>query len=417
MQVAMDRLFQYLSITSFPSSLAAGGLLLATLLALPQNMATMLASQLRPGAHLLARWLPLFFLPPLISLPITTMRGTFASSREAFLALITLVVGFVFTLYTTASSVVLIRTWQHDRASAPKTTHPYSVGERSTMNNVTSTATTATQVLPFSRPTLNLLLLLISMAAPAAIARSPVQLGAQQVLLILATATSYVGSTRCLPLKLTSIVHPLVWCVATTWTTMVLLCRASSHTSTFSSLLKLYPGKILVTFLGPAVISLAMAIYDRRQLVWDNAWAVTGGVVTATVGGLWGTALWVRWLGLSQVLRRTLLSRNITTPLALAITRILQGHPAVAVSACVVTGLLGANVGAFLLDLSGIQDDGIARGLGMGAAAHGLGTAAMANEKEAFPFSAIGMALVASVSTVLVSIPVVRTTILNLALD
>ena len=36
----------------------------------------------------------------------------------------------------------------------------------------------------------------------------------------------------------------------------------------------------------------------------------------------------------------------------------------------------------------------VARGLAMGAAGHGLGTAAMVEEKQAFPFAAIMMALV-----------------------
>ena len=44
----------------------------------------------------------------------------------------------------------------------------------------------------------------------------------------------------------------------------------------------------------------------------------------------------------------------------------------------------------------------------MGASGHGLGTAAMAEEPEAFPFAAIAMALNAALSTVLVSLPAFR---------
>ena len=54
--------------------------------------------------------------------------------------------------------------------------------------------------------------------------------------------------------------------------------------------------------------------------------------------------------------------------------------------------------------------------LGIGAAAHGLGTAAFANEKDAFPFAAIAMALTASACTVLVSVPLVKRSVLKLAL-
>jgi len=86
-----------------------------------------------------------------------------------------------------------------------------------------------------------------------------------------------------------------------------------------------------------------------------------------------------------------------------------------AVSMVVVTGLIGANFGAAILDAVGIKD-AVARGLGIGAAAHGLGTAAFANEKDAFPFAAIAMALTATAATVTVSIPIFRQSLVQLAL-
>lgn len=57
-----------------------------------------------------------------------------------------------------------------------------------------------------------------------------------------------------------------------------------------------------------------------------------------------------------------------------------------------------------------------ARGLAQGGSAHGLGTAAMVDEPTAFAFSAVAMALTATASTVLVSIPPVRAALLSIAL-
>jgi putative effector of murein hydrolase len=85
------------------------------------------------------------------------------------------------------------------------------------------------------------------------------------------------------------------------------------------------------------------------------------------------------------------------------------------VSMVVITGLIGANFGATLLDYFGVRDP-VARGLAIGSAAHGLGTAAFVDEKDAFPFAAISMALTATACTVLVSIPVLRNLILGIAL-
>lgn len=57
-----------------------------------------------------------------------------------------------------------------------------------------------------------------------------------------------------------------------------------------------------------------------------------------------------------------------------------------------------------------------ARGLAQGGSAHGLGTAAIVDETTSFAFSAVAMALTATASTVLVSIPAVRTALLTVAL-
>ncbi len=94
---------------------------------------------------------------------------------------------------------------------------------------------------------------------------------------------------------------------------------------------------------------------------------------------------------------------------------ILGADVSLAVTIVVLTGLFGANFGASILDAAGITD-AVARGLGIGAAAHGLGTAAFASEKDAFPFAAIGMALTASACTVLVSLPWVKKSVLSLVI-
>jgi putative effector of murein hydrolase len=168
--------------------------------------------------------------------------------------------------------------------------------------------------------------------------------------------------------------------------------------------------------LGPAVVSLAVSMYERRRLMRENLAEVGTAISVSTAGGLVGTALAVRWLNLaSPYLRLSLLSRNITSPLAMAIAKILGADVSLAVSMVVVTGLIGANFGASILDVVRVTDP-VARGLGIGAAAHGLGTAAFANEKDAFPFAAIAMALTATAATVAVSIPLLRNCLIRLAL-
>jgi putative effector of murein hydrolase len=239
-----------------------------------------------------------------------------------------------------------------------------------------------------------------------------------------ATLQNFVFGAR-LPAKFIKVVHPLVTCTSLTW--MIATVFATLTGSTFSTVLRMYKtgrlglltggaGDVLLFLLGPAVLSLSVSMYGRRKLMKDNIKELVAAIGVSSLGGLFGTATAVRLLQLGNpYIRLSLLSRNITSPLAMAIASILGADVSLAVSMVVVTGLIGANFGASIMDAFGIQD-AVARGMGMGAAAHGLGTAAIVNEKDAFPFSAISMSLTASACTVLVSIPLIKRLVLQLAL-
>merc|ERR1712238_476414 len=80
----------------------------------------------------------------------------------------------------------------------------------------------------------------------------------------------------------------------------------------------------------------------------------------------------------------SVIPRNVTTPLAIAITNIIGGNVSIAVAVVVLTGIFGGTYGAKILSAMGITDP-VSRGLAIGASAQGLGVASIANEKEAFP--------------------------------
>ena len=133
-------------------------------------------------------------------------------------------------------------------------------------------------------------------------------------------------------------------------------------------------------------MALSCQMYGRKQLMRENIPEVGISTLVSSLGGLYGTAAAVRLLGIANpTIRLSLLSRKITSPLAMAIASIGAD---VSLAVTIVVFLFGANFGASILDAVGIKD-AVARGLGIGDAAHGLGTAAFANEKDAFPFADI----------------------------
>jgi putative effector of murein hydrolase len=228
------------------------------------------------------------------------------------------------------------------------------------------------------------------------------------------------------PKKFTKVIHPLVSCTTLSWVWAYILGAATGGSLT--SMLQGYrvggplslaasgAGDYLTFVLGPAVASLGVSIYERRVLIQQNLKEVMTATFVSCAGGLFGTAFAVRLLGLASAeLRLSMLPRNITSALAVAIADIVGANKSLAVAIAIVTGLIGANFGASLLDVFGIKDP-VTRGLGIGSAAHGLGTAAFVEEKDAFPFAAISMALTAICGTLFVSIPAVKALALRIAL-
>jgi len=141
------------------------------------------------------------------------------------------------------------------------------------------------------------------------------------VCLLTTTLSSFVLGTR-LPKRITKVVHPLITCSFLTWTVLATLGLATAQS--FGTMLSAYrtggagAGDWLLFCLGPAVVSLAVSMYEKRNLMKDNLAEVAAAIGVSTLGGVFGTATLVRLLELgSPTLRLALLSRNITSPLAM----------------------------------------------------------------------------------------------------
>ncbi len=416
LDVQFQSLFTKYSIP-FPSSLAGCGALFATMIAvstMKEEWGETIYKTLNPGSALLAKWLPVFFVPSLITLP---LAGSLGNSLEILKLFTVIIGGFFFTLLTTAWSVLGIR-----RLMGGKDEPAAEIAAPVKAVMIPPPQAFSAQLLK----TLTTLAGVSGIAAVGAIKTSATQLitPLQSSFLLFTTLSTFVFGAN-LPKSFTKTVHPLITCTSLTWVASALL--ASLTERTFIDIIKSYKagtlaplsagaGDVLLFLLGPAVVALACDMYGRKKMMRENIKEVGVSTIVSSLGGLYGTAAAVRLLGIGNTsIRLSLLSRNITSPLAMAIAAILGADISLAVTLVVLSGLFGANFGASILDAFGIKD-AVARGLGIGAAAHGLGTAAFANEKDAFPFAAIAMALTASACTVLVSIPAVKQSVLSLAL-
>lgn len=163
-------------------------------------------------------------------------------------------------------------------------------------------------------------------------------------------------------------------------------------------------GDFVSFFLGPATVALGTTIYKNWERVRNRAWAILTGITFGSLFGIASTAflLWV--FGSSGEVLRSMLPKNVTSPVSVEIVALLGGIPSLGAVFTVLAGLLGSVVGPMLARLAGIRADA-AIGTAIGTTAHGIGTARLLLESEAQgSVSGFSMA-VAAILTPLLFIP------------
>jgi predicted murein hydrolase (TIGR00659 family) len=178
----------------------------------------------------------------------------------------------------------------------------------------------------------------------------------------------------------------------------VLLLTGTSYQTYFE-------GAQFVHFLlGPATVALAIPLYRQLDYVRRSAPAILASIL---VGSLTASlsAIAVVWaLGGSPVTIVSIAPKSVTAPVAMGISEQLGGLPSLTAVLVVLTGILGAALGPPLLNLLNIRD-WRARGLAIGIASHGIGTArALQVNEVAGAFAGLAMGLNALATAILLPI-------------
>ena len=155
-----------------------------------------------------------------------------------------------------------------------------------------------------------------------------------------------------------------------------------------------FEGAQFVHFLlGPATVALALPLWEARAHVRRAALPVLAGVLTASVTGTASALLIGRLGGLSDLTLISLAPKSATAPVALGISDRLGGSPTLTAVLVILTGISGAIIATPLLNAMRLRD-WRARGLAVGAASHGIGTArALQVHPVAGAFAGLGMGL------------------------
>ena len=164
-----------------------------------------------------------------------------------------------------------------------------------------------------------------------------------------------------------------------------------------------FEGAQFVHFLlGPATVALAIPLYRQLETVRRSSIAIVASILAGSVTAAVSAVAIAWFFGTSGDALISIAPKSVTAPVAMGITERLGGLPSLTAVLVILTGILGAALGPLVLNMIGIKD-WKARGLAIGTASHGIGTARALNINEvAGAFAGLAMGLNALATAVLI---------------
>lgn len=151
--------------------------------------------------------------------------------------------------------------------------------------------------------------------------------------------------------------------------------------------------------LGPATVALALPLVRAGRSLHEALIPVLLSLACGCLVALGSVWLLARVLGADHSLVLALLTKSVTTPVAIGLAASLEAAAPLAAVFAILSGVIGAVIGPGLLTLTRIRDPR-ARGLAMGVSAHGIGTArALQESTQVGGWSSAGMVLNALATT------------------
>jgi predicted murein hydrolase (TIGR00659 family) len=142
------------------------------------------------------------------------------------------------------------------------------------------------------------------------------------------------------------------------------------------------PAKDVITaLLGPATVALALPLYENRHVFMRHLLPAACGLLAGSLGTMVTAGLLAQVLALSPEIASSLSIKSATVPVAVGIAKTIEADLTLTALFVVITGMLGAAFGPWLLDRARV-DHAVARGLALGTISHGQGTAQAATEGE-----------------------------------
>lgn len=133
-------------------------------------------------------------------------------------------------------------------------------------------------------------------------------------------------------------------------------------------------GKYLSFFLGPSIVALGVLFYEKYKLIKQNLFSFLLAVGLGGILSIISVVFIATFMNASGVIIQSIAPKSVTTPIAIEISKIIEGIPSITAGVVIVVGIFGNAFGPTFLKFMGIKSTA-ALGTALGTAAHGIGTA------------------------------------------
>ena len=132
--------------------------------------------------------------------------------------------------------------------------------------------------------------------------------------------------------------------------------------------------KYISYLLTPATVCLAIPLYEQFELLKKNVVAILAGIVSGMLTSLTMVLIFAVVFHFTHEEYVTFLPKSITTAIGMGVSEQLGGYVAITVAVIIMTGVIGNIIAEPVCRVFGITDP-VAKGIGIGSAAHAIGTA------------------------------------------
>ena len=133
-------------------------------------------------------------------------------------------------------------------------------------------------------------------------------------------------------------------------------------------------GHMIEFWLRPAVVALGVPLYMQLEKIKKDLMPILLSELAGCVVGIVSVVFIAQKMGSTKEVILSLASKSVTTPIAMEVTKAVDGIPSLTAAVVVSVGLLCAVCGYKTMGFAHVRSPK-AQGLSMGTAAHALGTA------------------------------------------